>query len=117
MKYSADGRRRRRPISATEARSIKFSRATADQRMTLIKPYPAQTSTQVPAKSEVERVLAPLEEIARNSPNLIVNPGARFESGGALYELPRYLFFGDHGGDTPIRIGIFAAIHGADPEG
>jgi len=85
--------------------------------MTLLKPCSAQTSTPAPAKSEVERLLAPLGEIARNSPNLIVNPGARFESGGAPYELPRYLFFGDQGGDTPIRVGIFAAIHGDEPEG
>jgi len=31
--------------------------------------------------------------------------------------LPRYLFVGPTGGDTPIRIGIFAGIHGDEPEG
>jgi len=67
--------------------------------MTLLKPSSAQTSTPAPAKSEVERLLSSLGEIDRNSPNLIVNPGGRFESGGAPYELPRYLF-------SEIRAGI-----------
>ena len=36
---------------------------------------------------------------------------------GESYELPRYLFVGPRGGDTPIRVGIFAGIHGDEPEG
>lgn len=36
---------------------------------------------------------------------------------GETYVLPRYLFVGPRGGDTPIRIGIFAGIHGDEPEG
>ncbi len=39
------------------------------------------------------------------------------KSGGETYELPRYLFVGPRGGDTPIRVGIFAGIHGDEPEG
>ena len=35
----------------------------------------------------------------------------------STYTLPRYLFVGPKGGDTPIRIGIFAGIHGDEPEG
>ncbi len=34
-----------------------------------------------------------------------------------LTNCPRYLFIGPQGGDTPIRIGIFAGIHGDEPEG
>ena len=37
-------------------------------------------------------VLAPLEQIAANSPNLVVNHDARFEVDGEIYVLPRYLF-------------------------
>ena len=53
----------------------------------------------------------------RSSPNLVANHDARFEFDGESYELPRYLFVGPRGGDTPIRVGIFAGIHGDEPEG
>lgn len=69
-----------------------------------------------PRRSLAE-VLAPLERIAANSPNLVVNHDARFEVDGETYTLPRYLFVGPRGGDTPIRIGVFAGIHGDEPEG
>jgi len=62
-------------------------------------------------------LLAPLDRIAAHSPSLIANHEARFEAGGRSYELPRYLFVGPCGGDTPIRVGIFAGIHGDEPEG
>jgi len=74
---------------------------------------------QLPRKKRrsIEDLLAPLEEIARTSPNLVANHDARFEVNGESYELPRYLFVGPRGGDTPIRVGIFAGIHGDEPEG
>ncbi len=62
-------------------------------------------------------LLAPLEKIALNSPNLVSNHDAKFEVNGEAYELPRYLFVGPRGGDTPIRVGVFAGIHGDEPEG
>jgi len=68
-------------------------------------------------RRSVADLLAPLEKIAAHSPNLVANHEARFEIGGETYELPRYLFVGPRGGDTPIRVGIFAAIHGNEPEG
>jgi protein MpaA len=73
-----------------------------------------------PARNQrrsIADLLAPLEKIAATSPNLVANHEARFEIGDEAYELPRYLFVGPKGGDTPIRIGIFAAIHGDEPEG
>lgn len=68
-------------------------------------------------RRSIADVLAPLDEIAKNSPNLVANHDARFEVAGETYVLPRYLFVGPRGGDTPIRIGIFAGIHGDEPEG
>ena len=62
-------------------------------------------------------LLAPLDKLAANSVNLVANHEARFEVDGANYVLPRYLFVGPRGGDTPIRLGIFAGIHGDEPEG
>jgi hypothetical protein len=68
-------------------------------------------------RRDLAELLAPLEEIAALSHNLVANHDARFEVDGASYELPRYLFVGPRGGDTPIRIGIFAGIHGDESEG
>jgi hypothetical protein len=68
-------------------------------------------------RRSIADLLAPLEKIATQSPNLVVNHEALFEVNGESYYLPRYLFVGPKGGDTPIRIGIFAAIHGDEPEG
>jgi len=68
-------------------------------------------------RRSIAELLAPLEEIAAHSPNLVANHDARFEVNGEAYELPRYLFVGPRGGDTPIRIGIFAGVHGDEPEG
>jgi hypothetical protein len=62
-------------------------------------------------------LFAPLEQIAMHSPNLVANHDARFEIQGEAYELPRYLFVGPKGGDTPLRVGVFAGIHGDEPEG
>ena len=39
-----------------------------------------------------------------------------FEVGGKKYSLPRFAFQGPNSSD-PIRIGIFAAIHGDEPAG
>jgi len=71
----------------------------------------------VSVRPTVTELLAPLNEIASRSHSLIVNHGARFEAGGQSHELPRYLFIGPKAVEDPIRIGIFAGIHGDEPEG
>ena len=80
---------------------------------------PIKTATQSPRvkRRSIGELLAPLDKIAATSPNLVANYEAHFETEGERYELPRYLFVGPRGGDTPIRIGIFAGIHGDEPEG
>jgi hypothetical protein len=77
------------------------------------------TSTPSPHRGgrSLAELLAPLEKIAAHSVNLVSNHEARFDSNGVTYVLPRYLFVGPRGGDTPIRLGIFAGIHGDEPEG
>ena len=75
----------------------------------------ARTSQSV--RRDVAELLAPLEKIAATSANLVANHDAQFEVEGESYELPRYLFVGPRGGDTPIRVGIFAGIHGDEAEG
>ena len=82
----------------------------ATQSKTAAQPLPA-------GRRSIADLLAPLDQIAAHSPNLVVNHDAHFETGGETYTVPRYLFVGPKGGDTPIRIGIFAGIHGDEPEG
>jgi hypothetical protein len=60
---------------------------------------------------------APWEKIAAESPNLVAHHDAHFKFGGETYELTRYSFVGPEGGDTPLHIGIFAGVHGDEPEG
>jgi len=73
-------------------------------------------SRKAPRRS-IADLLAPLEQLAAKSPNIVVNRDARFEVDGEPYVLPRWLFIGPKSGDAPIRVGIFAAIHGDEPEG
>jgi murein peptide amidase A len=70
-----------------------------------------------PGRRSIADLLAPLDQLAKDSPNLVVNREARFEMEGQSYFLPRYLFIGPKSGDAPVRIGIFAGIHGDEPEG
>jgi hypothetical protein len=70
-----------------------------------------------PARRSIADLLAPLDRLVKDSPNLVVNRKARFEVDGEPYVLPHYLFIGPKSGDAPVRIGIFAGIHGDEPEG
>lgn len=83
---------------------------------------PAKSVRTLPEKKpnfrrSIADFLAPLEKIAGQSPSLVAYHDAHFKSGGETYELPRYLFVGPEGGDTPIHVGIFAGVHGDEPEG
>ena len=85
----------------------------------IITESPVQRAPRLPGqpRRSIADLLAPLDKIAANSPNLVANLDARFQVGDETYVLPRYLFVGPRGGDTPIRLGIFAGIHGDEPEG
>ncbi len=69
------------------------------------------------AQRSVARLLEPLDRIAESSRHLISKSLGQFESVGGNYSLPRYLYVGPRGGGDIIRIGIFATIHGDEPEG
>lgn len=75
------------------------------------------SQSQVRPRRALADLLAPLDQIAVSSPNLVANHGASFEVAGESYEIPRYMFVGPKGGAAPIRVGLFAAIHGDEPEG
>jgi len=61
--------------------------------------------------------LAPLDRLAATTASTVSKPLGQFEQAGERYEIPRYIFVGNRSGDAPIRIGIFAGIHGDEPEG
>lgn len=77
--------------------------------------HPPVTSAK--QRRSIADLLAPLDQLAARSSRLIANHEAKFDYDGQKYELPRYVFFGPKGGDDPIRVGIFAAIHGDEPAG
>lgn len=67
-------------------------------------------------KRSVATILSPLDRLVSASPNLLSNESINAHPhAGDL--LPRYLFIGPKGGDEPIRVGLFAGIHGDEPEG
>ena len=84
---------------------------------TTLLAHPQTHRSLAPHRRSLADLLAPLDHLAGHSANLVVNHDARFKAGGETYALPRYLFVGPKGGDTPIRLGIFAGVHGDEPEG
>jgi hypothetical protein len=71
----------------------------------------------VGSRRSIAELLAPLDRLVKESPNLVVTRTAQFETQKESYVLPRYQFIGPKSGDAPIRVGIFAGIHGDEPEG
>jgi murein peptide amidase A len=84
--------------------------------LTVINAAPPRETAR-PVRRSLADLLAPLDQLAATSPSLIAKHDAHFESNGETYDLPRYLFIGPKGGDDPIRVGLFAGIHGDEPEG
>lgn len=70
-----------------------------------------------PPRRSVSRFLAPLDRLAENSRWLLSRSFGHFTSEGQEYTLPRYLFVGPQGGGDRFRLGLFATIHGDEPEG
>ena len=89
----------------------------------LVKSEPPSVSTsrvaagKLPEKRAVDRLLAQLDQLAENSDHLFKKSFGQFESCGQTYTLPRYVYLGPKGGGDIIRIGVFATIHGDEPEG
>src|SRR5262245_44227308 len=83
----------------------------------LEKPVSAQPTSVFPQRRAMDRLLAPLDQARENSARLLSKTFGWFESAGQTYSLPRYIYLGPKGGGETIRIGIFATIHGDEPEG
>jgi predicted deacylase len=63
----------------------------------------------------LDRILSPLNDLAEHSEHLLRTPANK--NGASQPAVPRYLYLGERGGGDVIRLGIFAAIHGDEPEG
>ena len=75
------------------------------------------TDVKASERRPLARLLAKLDRLAESSPNIISKSLRQFECAGQSYRLPRYVYLGPRGGGDRIRIGIFATIHGDEPEG
>ena len=65
----------------------------------------------------LEKLLAPLEQLSATSAHIKSEPQGSFASSGRDYFLPRYIFSGPQAGGDPLRIGLFAGVHGDQVEG
>src|SRR3954469_3724875 len=63
-------------------------------------------------RRSIQRFLEPLLGLAAAQAERL----GSFEVGGQTYSIPRFTFHGPNSSD-PIRIGVFAAIHGDEPAG
>jgi protein MpaA len=81
------------------------------------KQFTSLPARPLPPRRGVNRLLAALDQVAENSPRVISRSLGQFESAGRNYSLPRYVYLGPKSGGDVIRIGIFATIHGDEPEG
>lgn len=66
----------------------------------------------------IQKRLAEVEAQAAQHASFLDASPLRHESGDAQgVSLPRFIFLGPQGGAEPLRIGIFAGLHGDEPEG
>jgi protein MpaA len=68
-------------------------------------------------QDSVQKLLRPLLDLAEDSDYLIAGSVGEFLIGERLFQIPRFAFIGPAGGGDTIRLGIFAAIRGDEPEG
>jgi hypothetical protein len=66
-------------------------------------------------RRSLDLITQPLGEIALHSASFIASEPGRFDLAGEVHQIPRYLFLGPKGGTEPLRIGIFAGLHGDEP--
>ena len=85
--------------------------------MNTITTNPVPERVTLRTRRSIEKLLAPLDEIAEKSPRFLRKSTGNFSSDNRGYALPHYIFLGPKGGDEAIRIGLFAGIHGDEPEG
>jgi hypothetical protein len=85
--------------------------------MSLLLEYPPGFSTVQPVPNALASALAPLDQLTGSSGDFVTHPLRSVSLGASEGGLPAYVFLGPRGGGDPIRIGLFAGIHGDEPAG
>ena len=70
-----------------------------------------------PVPRSMRDLLGPLFEVAEQCPQLIGSMAGSFTVAGRRYGVPRFIFVGPAAEHPPIRIGLFAGLHGDEPAG
>lgn len=83
----------------------------------LLSSAKVSSSVEEPRSRRLESITQPLAALASRSSSFLAAEPGRFEVRGQACELPRYLFIGPRGGSDPIRLGLFAGLHGDEPVG
>jgi hypothetical protein len=81
------------------------------------KQLKASVPGHISEKRSVETLLTSLEHAAERSPRFISRSPGQFRDMLRGFSLPRYIYLGPKGGGDVVRIGVFATIHGDEPEG
>ena len=71
----------------------------------------------VRSRHSIEDALNALTAVSVYSDYLYYSPLGLFHYGRDAYRLPRYVFLGPAASDEPVKLGLFAALHGDEPEG
>ena len=71
----------------------------------------------VQTQRSIDTALQTLTSVCLYSDYLYYSPLGHFHYGNHPYRLARYIFLGPAAGDEPIKLGIFAAVSGEEPEG
>lgn len=66
---------------------------------------------------DLRALLGPLFELAEHCPELIGSMAGIFHRHGRRFGIPRFVFVGPPAEHDPIRVGLFAGIHGDEPAG
>lgn len=69
------------------------------------------------ARRERSNSVELLDRLAERAPQVIDRTRLKDRNGQPSDGLARYVFLGPRGGGEPIRLGIFAGLHGDEPEG
>src|SRR5262245_17124547 len=66
---------------------------------------------------KLRRLYWPFLALAESCREIIGTVAGSFESAGNRYTIPRFVFLGPETPTPPLRIGLFALLHGDEPAG
>ncbi len=80
-------------------------------------PSPPRIAAKLRERRNLEDLLGRLPKPSLSTGNLFYSPLPGFERCGRAYRIPKYVFIGPPGGESYVRLGLFAAIHGDESAG